>query len=49
MGSSRIAILAGPVSPQGEMRGNGWTDAYGLGERTRQEMSLESARRELMP
>ena len=41
MGSSRSAVLEGPVSPQGEMSSSGWTDASGLGEGTSQEMSLE--------
>lgn len=28
-------VLEGPVSPQGEMSGSGWTDASGLREGTR--------------
>ena len=42
VGSSRISVLEGPVSPQDEMGGRGWTDAPGLGEGCRLEMSLES-------
>lgn len=41
MGSSRSAVLEGPVSPQGEVSGSGWTDTSGLGEGTSQETSLE--------
>ncbi len=33
----------GPVSPQGEMGCSGWTEASGLGEGSRLEMSLDSS------
>ena len=42
MGSSRIAVLEGSVSPRMRWGGHGWTDAPGLGEGYKLEMSLES-------